>query len=294
MNACVTPLPEDPALNSFLDDVSGPPEPMPFDDLMKEKADVIVLPSISVMVWAVGAIVVYIGAQSVYSNTIEDFEILLGEAFGQPTDWSWAESTGEPADQASHLTESLKRVAYRSEESDFYSVTGNDYLRFLNTTSPIHIMDPKALKDLLDGKVRPWGQYAREYFAALQVASTQARHLTQDHVGHGLCARATVTSLSEARTPYTGMARARNQVDIIPAVILASLKATVRCGMYDTGVREFVYGYFDVNGTRGSTVDIFISHSLKTAKLLFKYVDVCQLPPKIEIDLDGGDCVDTL
>ena len=135
MSACVTPLPEDPALNSFLDDVSGPPEPMPFDDLMKEKADVIVLPSISVMVWAVGAIVVYIGAQTVYSNTIDDFEILLSEAFGQPTDWSWAESTGEPADQAAHLTESLKRVVYRSEESDFYSVTGNDYLRFLNTTT---------------------------------------------------------------------------------------------------------------------------------------------------------------
>jgi len=173
-------------------------------------------------------------------------------------------------------------------------VTGNDYLRFLSMTSPATILDPEALKDLLDGKVRPWGRYAREYFAALQVASTQARHLTSGNEGQGLCARATVSTVAPPHAPYTGMARARGAIDIIPAVVLASLKATVRCGMYDTDIREFIYGYFDVSDQRDSTVDIFISHSLKTAKLLFDYVEVCQLPPQIEIDLDGGECFDTL
>jgi len=38
--------------------------------------------------------------------------------------------------------------------------------------------------------------------------------------------------------------------------------------------------------------DIFISHMLKTAKLLHKYVDVCQMPPKIVVNFDQGDCHD--
>ena len=137
------------------------------------------------------------------------------------------------------------------------------------------------MKNLLDGKVRPWGRYAQEYFAALQVASVQARHLATDNAAQGLCARATVHALNESGTPYVGLARARGSVDIIPAVILASLKATMRCGMYDTSIREFIYGYFKVKGSRASLPDLFISHSLKTAKLLFKYVDACQMPPNI-------------
>ena len=287
----VTPL-NDEALLGFLDDNAGPPEPQPFDDLMKEKADVIVLPTISVTVWAVGALIVYIGSQTVFSNTIQDFEVVLNHALGRSADWSWAEETNEVLNQADHLTESLGRVAYRSEESDFYSVTGNDYIRFLTMVSPTVIVNPKKLKDLLDGKVRPWGQYAREYFAALQVASVQARHLSVDEAGRGLCARATVRSIVGTPVPYTGLARAKGPIDIIPAVVLASLKATIRCGMYDTGVREFVYSYFNVKGARGSLADIFISHSLKTAKLLFKYVDACQMPPTIVVDVDAGDCHD--
>ena len=71
-----------------------------------------------------------------------------------------------------------------------------------------------------------------------------------------------------------------------------TLKATIRCGMYDTGVREFVYSYFNVKRARGTLADIFISHSLKSAKLLFKYVDACQMPPTILVDIDTGDCND--
>ena len=87
------------------------------------------------------------------------------------------------------------------------------------------------------------------------------------------------------------MARSRGSVDVIPAIILASLKATVRCGLYDTGVREFLY-YYDVSGPLDALPNIFISHMLKTTKLLFKYVDTCQMPPRIQVDLDGGDCHD--
>ena len=88
------------------------------------------------------------------------------------------------------------------------------------------------------------------------------------------------------------MARSRGSVDVIPAIILASLKATVRCGLYDTGVREFLYSYYDVSGPLDALPNIFISHMLKTTKLLFKYVDTCQMPPRIQVELDGGDCHD--
>lgn len=282
----------DPELYQFLDDSSEPPEPEPLDDLMKQKADVIVLPTVSVTVWAIGAIIAYIGAQAVYTNTISEFETILDHALGRGADWSWAEAHNEPTVQADHLTESLKRVAYRSEDSDFYSITGNDYLRFLSMTSPLTIIDPKKLKDLMDGKVTPWGRFAREYFAALQVASVQARHLSLDESSQGLCLKATVTSIGTPKVPYSGRSRARGPINVIPAAILASLKATVRCGMYDSSIMDFINSYAKVSGMRGSTFDIFISHTLKTASLLSKYVGVCQLPPQIEVSLDAGDCID--
>ncbi|MBR58023.1 MAG: hypothetical protein CMH54_08365 [Myxococcales bacterium] len=286
----------DLALQAFLDDKSGPPEPRPSDEVLKGKADAIVLPAISVVVadkviWAIGALIIYIGAQEVFNNTIEDFETVLEMTFGQSADWSWAEQVDEPLNQAEHLTESLNRIAYRSETSDFYSVNGNDYLRFLNMASPINVIDPQKLKDLMDGKVRPWGKYAKDFFAAIQMASMQARHLAgQD--GAGLCARATVRSLSEPFEDYIGLARAKGPVDVVPAVIYASLRATIRCGMYDSGIREYIYSYYKVGGPMDAIPDIFISHMLKSAKLLYMVVDSCQLPPTIVVDMDGGDCFD--
>ncbi len=291
---CSSPAepPTDEALLAFLDDRSGPPTPRPADEMMRLKADVIALPAISVTVWAIGALIVYIGSQAVFTNTIEDFEAVLGMALGQSVDWSWAEETGEPLEQADHLTESLNRIAYRSETSDFYSITGNDYLRFLTMTSPITVLDPQKLKDLMDGKVRPWGKYAKEFFAAIQVASMQARHLAVDDTGRGLCVRATVHSIADSPVPYVSMARATGAGDVIPAAVFASVKATIRCGMYDSNVREFIYSYYNVSGPRSIVADIFITHMLKTAKLIYKYVEVCQMPPNIQVDLDGGDCHD--
>ena len=126
----------------------------------------------------------------------------------------------------------------------------------------------------------------------MQVASVQARHLVVDDTGRGLCARAVIHSKAETPIPYTGLARATGIGDVIPAAVLASLKATLRCGMYDTDIREFVYSYFNVSGPLDAIPDIFFSHMLKTAKLLYKYSDTCQLPPKITVDVDGGDCHD--
>jgi hypothetical protein len=260
--------------------------------MLKGKADVLVLPAISVTVWAVGALMVYIAGKEVFSNTIEDFEVVLDMAFGQSADWSWAEQVNEPLHQAEHLTESLNRIAYRSEGSEFYSVNGNDYLRVLNMMSPINILNPEKLKDLMDGKVRPWGQYAKEYFAALQVASMQARHLASEKNGAGLCVRATVRSKSPPFEEYVGLARASGNIDVLPAAIFASLKATMRCGMWDADVRDYVFSYYKVGGPMDAIPDIFIGHILKSAKLLFKYVDACQMPPSIIVDLDGDDCYD--
>ncbi len=284
------PLPED--LELFLDDRSGPPEPRPIDQAMRGKADVIALPVISVAVWAVGALIVYMGSQTIFTNTIEDFETVLRMALGQSADWDWAEEYDEPLEQAGHLTESLNRIAYRSETSDFYSFNGNDYLQFLNMASPITLLNPQKLRDLIDGKARPWGQYAREYFKALQVASIRARRLALDDTARGLCARATVYSRDETPVPYVGMARATGAVDIVPAAVFASLKATMRCGMYDSEIRDFVYSYYNVNGPRPRLPDIFISHILKTAKLIYRYVETCQMPPEVQVDFDGGDCHD--
>ena len=289
----------DPALpvggdefEAFLNDTGGPPEPMPYDEVMRGKADVIALPTITVAVWAIGALIVYMGGQTIFTSTVEDFENILQMALGRSADWDWAQEYEEPLEQADHLTEQLNRIAYRSDTSDFYSFNGNDYLRFLSMASPLTLLDPKKLKDLLDGKIRPLDQYAREYFKALQVASVRARRLALDDTARGLCARATVYSKTEPSVPYVGMARSRGAVDIVPAAVFASLKATMRCGMYDTDVREFVYSYYNVDGPRGQLPDIFISHLLKTARLIHKYVDTCQLPPTIRVDPDGGDCHD--
>jgi hypothetical protein len=282
----------DPALEAFLNDSAAPAEPRESDTLMKGKADVLVLPTISVTVWAVGALLVYIGTTQVFSNTVDDFENVLGMAFGQSADWEWAEQIDEPLNQADHLTESLNRIAYRSEASDFYSVNGNDYLRILNMLDAISILDPQKLKDLMDGKVRPWGQYVKDYFGALQVASMHARHLAQTSDGAGLCARATVRSLEPPNEPYVGLARASGPVDIIPAIIFASLKATIRCGMYDSSIRDYIYSYFNVSGPIDALPDIFISHMLKSASLLHKVVDKCETPPTVVVDMDGGDCYD--
>ncbi len=280
------------AMQSFLDDTGGPPEPLPTDELMKGKADAIVLPTISVSVWLVGALIVYIGTQEVFHNTIEDFETVLQAAFGWGANWDWAEGIDEPSEQALHLSEALNRIAYRSETSDFYSLNGNDYLRLLNMTSPISILNPDKLKDLVDGKVRPWGQYAKEYFAALQVASMHARHLANGKESQGLCARATITSKSEPFENYYGRARATCAADIIPAIVFASVKATIRCGMWDSEIREYVHGYYSVGGPMDALPDIFMSHILKSAKLIYMYVDSCQMPPKILVDLDSDDCHD--
>ena len=78
------PLPDE-ALETFFDDTSGPPEPTPRDQAMRAKADVIVLPTISVTVWAIGALVVYMGTQEVFRSSLEDLQYVLGQALEMPT-----------------------------------------------------------------------------------------------------------------------------------------------------------------------------------------------------------------
>ena len=267
-----------------------PPETTAQDLTLRQKADVIVLPTISVVVWTVGVLVAYMSAQIIYTSTQDDFATLLSGAT-HTQDWSWADSNWETETQAQaqHLNESLEKIAYRSPDSEFYAVTGNDYLRLLNIASSITFLNPQKLKDLLDGKVRPLGEYAVEYMKALRALSMQSR--VQEASANGFCITAEVKSIPN-QVPYHGVATARSQFDVIPAAILASLKATTRCGMYDSGVREYVHSYFNVKGVRGTTIDIFISHSLKTAKLLYKYVDVCQLPPLLSITPNSGECID--
>ena len=125
---------------------------------------------------------------------------------------------------------------------------------------------------------------------ALQALSMQSR--VEDAAANGYCVTAEVKTIKD-QVPYHGVAQARNQMEIIPAAVLASLKATTRCGLYDSNIRDFVHGYFKVKGVRGAPIDIFISHTLRTAKLLYKYVDVCQLPPRLTLEPNVGTCIDS-
>ena len=86
---CSDPLPPQGAaeLEVFFSDSSGPPEPIAQDQAMRGKADVIALPAISITVWAVGALIVYMGGQTIFTNTIEDFETVLRAALGQSANW---------------------------------------------------------------------------------------------------------------------------------------------------------------------------------------------------------------
>lgn len=259
---------------------------------MKGKADVIVPPTISVAVWAVWAPIVYMGTQEVFKNTIQCFEVVFQSVFGQSADWAWAEYLNEPELQAAHLTESLNRMAYRSESSDFYSFNGNGYLRFLSLASGTAANDTVELDGILDGQVRPWGKLAKEFFQAIQGASMEARHVhVEESVNEGLCARATVKSLRAPYEDFVGRSKASGPVTVIPAIVLASLKATLRCGMYDGDVRDYAYSYYDI-GALDAIPNTFISHMVKSSVLLSKYVGARQLPPSIVVDVDAGDCND--
>ena len=267
----------------------APPPTTPEDLLKRQKADVIVLPSVSIAVWAIGVLVAYVGTHIVYHSDVGEFSSILGDAFTSSDDWDWVDWETESDLQASHMSASLERVAYRSPDSDFYAYTGNDYLHFLNLANHARILDPGELKEMLDGKIRPFGRYAKEYFNALRKASVRARY--QQENPDGLCVISKVHSIPD-KTPYYGLAKATNHIDVIPAAILASIKATTRCGMYNENIRDFVYGFFSVDDVRGTLVDIFLSHGMRSARLLYDYVDVCQLPPSIEVKSDRATCED--
>jgi hypothetical protein len=282
--------PEIQELNTWLNDNSAPPSTTDQDLIKRQKADVLVLPSITITVWAIGVLIAYIDTQLVYQSDASGMAYLIGQVFGQSSQWKdidWAEET---TSQAAHIQSSLDLVAYRSPSSDFYAITGNDYIRFLNQAYHSTILDPGELKKLLDGKIRPLGGYAKEYFEALRAASIQSRHF--ENASDGMCVRAEVKSL-KGNVSYFGSAKANNHVNVISAAILASLKATTRCGMYNADIREFVYGFFNVSGQRGAIFDIFISHSLRTARLIYQYVDACQLPPILKVSLEQADCDDS-
>ena len=53
--------------------VEVPPETTPQDLTLRQKADVIVLPTISVVAWTIGVVVAYMSAQIIYTSTQEDF-----------------------------------------------------------------------------------------------------------------------------------------------------------------------------------------------------------------------------
>ena len=274
----------------FLMSDDFPPAPREDDRFRKEKADVIVLPTVTLSVWAIGVIAAYVSGVVVYYSNKAEFDQMVGDALaGSQGGWDnldeWLEA--ESHAQAQHVSDSLERVIYRSESSDFYAITGNDYLHFLNATAQIDYLDPRKLKDLLDGKVRPLAGYAREFLTMLRELSVEARHAD---TGAGICMRAQVSRVDNPEVVYMASARANGPSDVIPAALLASLKATVQCGTYDVEIMEYIYGYYEVKGPLSSLTDIFFSHIFRTARLLYMYVDACQLPPQLTFEPGNALC----
>ena len=289
--SCTQPLGElDIATSQWLDGEEAPPETTAQDRVNRSKADVIVLPAVGFTVWTVGVLAAYVSGVMIYLSNSNDFGAILGGAVAQDYDWDDIDWREESTLQADILSTSLDEVVYRSPTSDFYAYTGNDYLHFLNLTAQIRFLNPKDFKDMLDGKVRPWAGYVRGYVDALRSLSIKARH---NYDNGEFCVKAEVRTI-DGNLPYMGLAKAHNQATIIPAAILASLKATTRCGMWDADVRETIEGYFKVSDVYSGFVDTFLSHTMKTAKLLFKYTDACQLPPTISIAPAENNCIDAL
>ena len=274
----------------FLQSSDFPPEPRADDLIRKEKADVIVLPTVTLSVWAIGVIAAYVSGVVVYYSNKAEFDQLVGDALaGSQGGWDniddWLEA--ESYAQAQHVSDSLEQVIYRSETSDFYAVTGNDYLHFLNATAQIEYINPQKLKDLLDGKVRPLAGYAKEFLTMLRELSVEARHAD---TGAGICMRAQVARVDNPGVVYVASARANGPGDVIPAALLASLKATVQCGTYDVDIMDYIYGYYEVKGPLSSLTNIFFSHIFRTARLLYMYVDACQLPPQLTFEPGNALC----
>ena len=292
--ACNTEVvpPETIAMRTWLNSASYPPSSQDEDLEKRQTQSKMLLPDIQMTVWAVGVITGYIGEHLVYYSDVSTMVSLLVDTLGDPP-WDNFNWETETHDQARDLENHLSLIAYRSVNSDFYAITGNDFVKLLNHAYYAKIMDSVSFNLLitsnsnLSERVQPLVGYAKEYFNDLRRLSIKTRYA--DSETQGVCVRAEVVSFN-GQIPYIGLAKAQNKDDAMPAMVLASLKATVRCGMNQSNIRDFIYEHIQTDQQNKILVDLFLSHMFYVPHLIYQYIDLCQLPPKIIITLNQADC----
>ena len=284
--------PETIALKTWLNSATYPPSTNEEDLIQRQGQTTVVLPDIKMTVWAVGVITGYMNEHLIYYSDVRTMVSLLIETLGEPpwNDFNWKTETYQ---QAEHLEIALSMIAYRSPDSNFYAITGNDFIRLLNHSYYARIMDPEAFQTLIlseeniSEKIQPLVGYAKEYFSDVRRASIVSRYFKSS--AQGICFRAEVRSIG-GRVPYIGLAKARDETDAIAAMTLASLKATIRCGINNSDMRDFIYEHLEINEQNNTIVDLFIYHMLHIPHLIYQYIDSCQLPPTIIVTLNKDDC----
>lgn len=274
----------DQASIDFMESVEYAPTPQMDDAARLAKADVIVLPTISLSVYVVGALIAYIGSTMVYESLANEGMSLWDHAWTGDHLGAYEDFLNEPVDlaneaeaQTAQLNQSLAEFAYRSEDPSLPGITGEMYLTTLNAYSHYISIGMDAAQDIINGRVKPLADAPRAFLNELRMASIRSRGMDSSA---GFCIKARV--LSKENVPFVGRTKARGVNDVIRATVLASLKATTRCGLYHEEVMEKVREYATV-ADRFRMLDQFFFHLFVTGKVLYAYAGQCTLPPEIEV-----------
>lgn len=282
----------------FLEGDDYAPTPLEGDRLLLEKADVIVLPTISISVYVIGAIAAYVSGILIYESLPDEGMDLWDSAWSgsHMSDYHYLtedaiDLESEVTAQAEQLNRALSEFAYRTTDTPLPGITGEMYITFLNAyasaNASSHGISLEEMRENLEGRLKPLAEAPRDFLNSLRIASSRSRTLNSSA---GLCVKARVDDKEGA--PFIGRAKAKGPEDVIRATILASLKATARCGVYHEEVMSQVRKYAEVQG-EFRIVDQLFYHLFVTGQVIYSYAGQCQLPPQVEV-LEGQEsCADS-
>ncbi len=283
----------DQASLDFIESVEFAPTPQTDDASRLAKADVIVLPTISLSVYVIGALIAYIGGTVVYESLADEGMALWDHAWTGDHLGDYEDFLNAPVDlaqeveaQMEQLNQSLAEFAYRSDDPSLPGITGEMYLTTLNAYAHYISIGMEAAQDIINGRIKPLADAPRAFLNELRMASSRSRNMESSA---GFCVKARV--LNKENIPFIGRAKAHGVSDVIRASMLASLKATTRCGFYHEEVMEKVRGYAEVQD-QYRMLDQFFYHLFVTGKVLYAYAGECSLPPELEVLEGQASCED--
>ena len=212
----------DQASIDFMESLEYAPTPQETDAACLAKADGIVLPTISISVYVVGALIAYIGSTMVYESLADEGMSLqdhawTGDHLGEYKNFlnGSVDLANEAEAQMEQLNQSLAEFAYRSEDPSLSDIIGEMYLTTLNAYSHYISIGMEAAQDIL-------ADAPRAFLNELRMSSIRSQGLD---ASLGFCIKAKVV-------PFIGRAKARGVNDVIRATVLERLKATTHCGLY--------------------------------------------------------------